>query len=228
MSVFLNPAMGRRPRGRRGGRTRGASSRVTGRGCAVRRPAVSATTSTRPSRRWFPASGSSRCSSTGEGCSRPSPTSSPLPNTARESRRQMAGGRPMQSRTLCKEIPCPCWDAEPATPLTGLTYRARTGVHPWGGILPPPGGSDPRTVLPGAMAAPTPSARWGNPGVHPGEDVIPVRGLRRRRVPPRSARGCTRRRRWRRARSRPRASRTSRWHGRCRPRRRPRSSPSRR
>jgi hypothetical protein len=38
--------------------------------------------------------------------------------------------------------------------------------------LPPSDGSDPRTVLPGAMAAPTPSARWGNPGVHPGEDVI--------------------------------------------------------
>ena len=74
---------------------------------------------------------------------------------------QTVDGRPMRFRALCKEIPRPCRDAESATPLAGLTYRARTGVHPPGGSLPPSDGPDPRTILPGAMAGPTPNA--GNP-----------------------------------------------------------------
>ena len=73
-------------------------------------------------------------------------------------RAQTVDGRPMRYRTLCKEIPCPYRDTQHATPFAGLTYRARTGVRPRGGSLPPSDGPDPRPVLPGAMAGPTPSA----------------------------------------------------------------------
>ena len=78
-------------------------------------------------------------------------------------RPRTAGASPTtrRGRALCKEIQRPYQGAEPATPLAGLTYRARTGVHPSGGSLPPSDGRDPRTVLLGAMAGPTPNA--GNP-----------------------------------------------------------------
>jgi hypothetical protein len=85
-------------------------------------------------------------------------------------RRQMAGGRPVRYRALCKRIPRPCRDAQYATPCKGPTYRAQTGVHPLGRILPPSDGPNPRTVLPGAMAGPTPSV--GNLGGYAEEDVI--------------------------------------------------------
>ena len=72
-----------------------------------------------------------------------------------------AGASPTPRRALDTEIPRPRRDAQPATPPTGLTSRARTGVRPRGGSLPPSDEPDPRTVLPGAMAGPTPSV--GNP-----------------------------------------------------------------
>jgi len=62
-------------------------------------------------------------------------------------------GRPMQFRTLCKEIPRLCRDAEPATPLGGLTYRVRTGVRLCSRILPP------------LVSGPARPRARGNPGV---------------------------------------------------------------
>ena len=76
-------------------------------------------------------------------------------------RASTADGRPMRYRALCERIPCLCRGTQHATPCKGPKYRAQTGVRPRGGSLPPSAGADPRTVLPGAMAAPTPSA--GNP-----------------------------------------------------------------
>jgi len=63
----------------------------------------------------------------------------------------------MMVRALCTEIPHPSRDAEPATPLAGLTYRARPGVRPCGGILPSSG--DAR--LPEGASLPLRSRRGG-------------------------------------------------------------------
>ena len=90
-------------------------------------------------------------------------------------RPRTVGASPALCRALCKEIPRPCRDAEPATPLAGLTYRVRTGVHPRDGILPPSDARNDTPVFSGCLPVRPRTCGWGNPGAHAREDVIPSR-----------------------------------------------------
>ena len=62
---------------------------------------------------------------------------------------QTVDGRPMQYRTLCKEIPRPCWDAEPATPPRGAHVPSTNRSTPMRRNL----------ASVGVGAGPTPSVR---------------------------------------------------------------------
>ena len=80
-------------------------------------------------------------------------------------RRHMVDGPPMRYRTLRTEIPRPCRDIEPATPLAGLTYRVRTGVRPRGGIVPPSDARNDTPAFSGCLPVRSRTCGWGNLGV---------------------------------------------------------------